>query len=200
MRRFVCLLLCLLAIAGASAPARADFIKDFRDWQKLGPEGQAAYAMALFDVMTVIVNDDPFTAARAAGLRTCAMALQIKAANVAQAITKFYADHPEARRATPFIAFNGYIERGACSPFINEARKELGLPPMKAPPLPEAPQQQSQPQQPLAAEDRAESSPSAPRRGPPWSPAGRGPRGSSRHARGCRRARCRRNARGPARR
>ena len=60
------------------------------------------------------------------------MALQIKAANVAQAITKFYADHPEARRATPFFAFNGYIERGACSPFINKARKEMGLPPMKA--------------------------------------------------------------------
>jgi hypothetical protein len=139
MRRLVCLLVCLIAIAGASVPARADFIKDARDWQKLGTEGQAAYAMALFDVMTVIVNDDPFTAARSTGLRTCALALQIKAANVAQAITKFYADHPEARRATPFVAFNGYIERGACSPFINKARSELGLPPMKASPLPKAP-------------------------------------------------------------
>jgi hypothetical protein len=140
MRRLVRLLVCLLAIAGASAPARADFIKDVRDWHKLGTEGQAAYAMALFDVMTVIVSDDPFTAARSAGLRTCALALQIKAANVAQAITKFYADHPEARRATPFFAFNGYIERGACSPFINEARKELGLPPMKPSPMPKVPQ------------------------------------------------------------
>jgi hypothetical protein len=139
MRRLVCLLVCLIAIAGASVPARADFIKDARDWQKLGTEGQAAYAMALFDVMTVIVNDDPFTAARSTGLRTCALALQIKAANVAQAITKFYADHPEARRATPFVAFNGYIERGACSPFINKARSELGLPPIKASPLPKAP-------------------------------------------------------------
>jgi hypothetical protein len=137
MRRLVCLLVFLLAL---SAPARADFIKDVRDWQKLGSEGQAAYAMALFDVMTVIVSDDPFTAARSAGLRNCALSLQIKAANVAQAITKFYADHPEARRATPFFAFNGYIERGACSPFINQARKELGLPPMKPSPMPKVPQ------------------------------------------------------------
>ena len=76
-----------------------------------------------------------------AGLRTCAMALQIKASNVAQAITKFYADHPEAHRATPFIAFNGYIERGACSPFVNKARQELGLPPMKPTPLPKPAQQ-----------------------------------------------------------
>jgi hypothetical protein len=136
MRRLVCLLVFLLAL---SAPARADFVKDVRDWQKLGNEGQAAYAMALFDVMTVIVSDDPFTAARSAGLRTCALSLQMKAANVAQAITKFYADHPEARRATPFVAFNGYIERGACSPFINKAREELGLPPMKPSPLPKAP-------------------------------------------------------------
>ena len=140
MRRIVRLLVFLLAIAGASAPARADFIKDVSDWQKLGAEGQAAYAMALFDVMTVIVSDDPFTAARSTGLRTCALALQIKAANVAQAITKFYADHPAARRATPFFAFNGYIERGACSPFINKAREELGLPPMKPSPLPKVPQ------------------------------------------------------------
>jgi hypothetical protein len=137
MRRIVLLVVCLLAFA--PGPARADFVKDFSSWQKLGKDGQAAYAMALFDVMTVIVNDDPFTAARAAGLRTCAMSLQIKAANVAQAITKFYADHPEARRATPFIAFNGYIERGACSPFINKARAGLGLPPMKPTPLPKAP-------------------------------------------------------------
>jgi hypothetical protein len=139
MRRLVCLLVFLLALLPASGPARADFVKDAREWQKLGTEGQAAYAMALFDVMTVITSDDPFTAARSAGLRTCAMALQIKAANVAQAITKFYADHPQARRATPFFAFNGYIERGACSPFINKAREELGLPPMKPSPIPKAP-------------------------------------------------------------
>ena len=139
MRRLVCLLVFTLATAGASVPAHADFIKDARDWQKLGSEGQAAYAMALFDVMTVIVSDDPFTAARSNGLRTCALTLQIKASNVSQAITKFYADHPAARRATPFFAFNGYIERGACSPFINKARAELGLPPMKPSPLPKAP-------------------------------------------------------------
>jgi hypothetical protein len=136
MRRMARLFVPLLVLAAVCGSARADFIKDFKDWQKLGTEGQAAYAMALFDVMTVIVNDDPFTAARSAGLRSCAMTLQIKAANVAQAITKFYADHPAARRATPFMAFNGYIERGACSPFVNQARKELGLPPMKPTPLP----------------------------------------------------------------
>ncbi len=140
MRRFACLFTSLFMLAAASGPARADFIKDFGDWQKLGPDGQAAYAMAIFDVMTVIVNDDPFTAARAAGLRTCALTLNLKAANVAQAVTKFYADHPDARRATPFVAFNGYVERGACSPFVNQARKELGLPPMKASPLPKATQ------------------------------------------------------------
>ncbi len=138
MRRLICVLAVLLF---GAVSAQADFVKDYASWTKLGPEGQAAYAMALFDVMTVIVNDDPYTAARGAGLRTCAMALQIKASNVAQAITKFYADHPEAHRATPFIAFNGYIERGACSPFVNKARQELGLPPMKPTPLPKPAQQ-----------------------------------------------------------
>jgi hypothetical protein len=141
MRRIASVFLIILGLLSGAPAARADFIKDFAAWQKLGQEGQAAYAMALFDVMTVIVNDDPFTAARSAGLRTCALALQIKAANVAQAITKFYADHPEARRATPFIAFNGYIERGACSPFVNKARQELGLPPMKPTAMPKVPQQ-----------------------------------------------------------
>lgn len=136
MRRLALFLACLLLIA---APARADFVKDFAGWKKLGPDGQAAYAMALFDVMTVTVNDDPYTASRSAGLRTCALALQMKAANVAQAITKFYADHPEAHRATPYLAFNGYIERGACSPFVNKARQQVGLPPMKPTPLPKAP-------------------------------------------------------------
>ena len=140
MRRIACVFLVMLGLIAASPAARADFVKDFAGWKNLGPDGQAAYAMALFDVMTVIVNDDPFTAARSAGLRTCALALQIKAANVAQAITKFYADHPEAHRATPFIAFNGYIERGACSPFVNKARKEMGLPPMKPTAMPKPPQ------------------------------------------------------------
>lgn len=141
MRRLVCLFVSMVLLALAYGPARADFIKDFRDWQKLGPDGQAAYAMAVFDVMTVIFNDDPFSVARSAGLKTCAMVLKLKAADVAQAITKFYADHPEARRATPFIAFNGYVERGACSPFVNQVRKEMGLQPMKASPLPKATRQ-----------------------------------------------------------
>ena len=65
---------------------------------------------------------------------------------VAQAINIFYNDHPEARVATPFVAFNGYFERGACSPFINKARQEMGLPPMKAPPLPDQEQQPGQDQ------------------------------------------------------
>jgi len=136
MRRLFRPLLPLLALAAASLPAQADFVKNYKEWQRLGPDGQAAYAMGIFDVMTVIMNDDPFTAARSAGLRGCAMALKLKAANVAQAITKFYVDHPEAQRATPFIAFNGYIERGACSPFINEARKKMGLPLPKGTPSP----------------------------------------------------------------
>ena len=123
----------LMALALACGPARADFVKDAREWAQLGPDGQAAYAMAIFDVMTVIVNEDPFSAARAAGLRGCAMTLKLKASNVAQAITKFYKDVPEARRTSPFVAFNYYMERGACSPFINEARREMGLPPMKGP-------------------------------------------------------------------
>ena len=141
MRRMVCLFVSMLLLALAYGPARADFVKDFRDWQKLGPDGQAAYAMAIFDVMTVIFNDDPFSVARSAGLKTCAMVLKLKSADVAQAISKFYADHPEAQRATPFIAFNGYVERGACSPFVNEVRRQMGLQPMKASPLPKATRQ-----------------------------------------------------------
>ena len=31
----------------------------------------------------------------------------------------------EARVATPFVAFNGYFERGVCSPFINKARQDV---------------------------------------------------------------------------
>lgn len=140
MRRLV---LAVLAVLSLAAPARADFIKNFEDWQRLGPDGQAAYAMAIFDVMTVVTADNKYTAARAVGLRACAIGLHMKAAMVAQAINIFYRDHPEARVVTPFVAFNGYFERGACSPFINKAREELGLPDMKQAPLPE----QTQPQQ-----------------------------------------------------
>lgn len=148
MGRLFAVLLSLVALALAFGPARADFVKDARDWQKLGPDGQAAYAMAIFDVMTVVVSGDPFSAARANGLRTCALALKLKAVNVAQAITQFYVDLPAARRATPFIAFNNYMERGACSPFINEARREMGLPPMKGPPPAAQKPQQEEMQQP----------------------------------------------------
>jgi hypothetical protein len=140
MRRMVCLLVSLFLGAAAPDPARADFIKDFGDWQRLGTEGQAAYAMAVFDVMTVVVNNDPFSVARSVGLRMCGVTLKLNAANVAQAITKFYADYPQARRASPFVAFNGYVERGACSPFVNQARKEMGLPPIKPSPIPKAPE------------------------------------------------------------
>lgn len=144
MRR---LALAAFAVLSLSLPARADFIKNAADWQRLGPEGQAAYAMAIFDVMTVVTADNKYTAARAMGLRACGLGLQLKGAMVAQAINIFYRDHPEARVATPFVAFNGYFERGACSPFINKVREEMGLPPMKSAPLPDPNQQQQQPEQ-----------------------------------------------------
>lgn len=148
MRRLVRLALPFLAVLSLAAPARADFIKNAAEWQRLGPDGQAAYAMAIFDVMTVVTADNKYTAARALGLRACGIGLQLKGAMVAQAINIYYRDHPEARVATPFVAFNGYFERGACSPFINKAREEMGLPPMKAAPLPDQGQQppEGQPQ------------------------------------------------------
>ena len=144
MRRFA---LAALAALSLTVPARADFIKNAADWQRLGPDGQAAYAMGIFDVMTVVTNENKYTAARALGLRACGVGLQLKGAMVAQAINIFYRDHPEQRVATPFVAFNGYFERGACSPFINEARKEMGLPPMKSAPVPEQQPGQNQQQQ-----------------------------------------------------
>ena len=61
MRRLV---LAVLAVLSLSVPARADFIKNFEEWKRLGPEGQAAYAMAIFDVMTVVTADNKYTAAR----------------------------------------------------------------------------------------------------------------------------------------
>ena len=139
MRR---LALSALAILSLTLPARADFIKNAAEWQRLGPDGQAAYAMGIYDVMTVVTADNKYTAARAMGLRACGIGLQLKGAMVAQAINSFYNDHPEARVVTPFVAFNGYFERGVCSPFINKARQEMGLQPMKAPPLPDQNQQQ----------------------------------------------------------
>lgn len=143
MRRLFILAVSLFAVVSTPLPAKADFIKDFRQWQQLGPDGQAAYAMGIFDVMTVFVANDKYTAARSVGLRTCAVALQLKAVMVAQAITQFYKDHPEAQSATPFIAFNGYFERGACSPFINKAREEMGLKPMRRAPVPAAPTEEA---------------------------------------------------------
>lgn len=52
---------------------------------------------------------------------------------MAQAITKYYEDHPDSQNASPFVAFNAYLERGACSPFINAARAQMGLQPMRKP-------------------------------------------------------------------
>ena len=145
MRKLTLACAMVLSLAAAAVPARADFIKDYRAWQQLGQEGQAAYAMAIFDVMTVFVANDKYTAARAIGLRKCAESLKLRAGMIAQAITKFYVDFPEQQGLTPFMAFNTYFERGACSPFINEVRKEMGLRLMKEPPK-EKPAQESQPQ------------------------------------------------------
>jgi hypothetical protein len=139
MRRFFVILVSCLAVLAVPAPAKADFIKDFRQWQQLGPDGQAAYAMGIFDVMTVLIANDEYSVARSVGLKTCAIALQLRAKLVAQAITQFYKDHPESQNAAPFVAFNGYFERGACSPFINKAREEMGLKPMRGAPVPDAP-------------------------------------------------------------
>ena len=144
MRR---LALSALAVLTLTLPARADFIKNAAEWQRLGPDGQAAYAMGIYDVMTVVTADNKYTAARAMGLRACGIGLQLKGAMVAQAINSFYNDHPDARVVTPFVAFNGYFERGVCSPFINKARQEMGLQPMKAAPLPDQNQQQPDPNQ-----------------------------------------------------
>ena len=147
MRKSVAAIGILAAMICTAVPARADFIKDYRAWQQLGPDGQAAYAMAIFDVMTVFVANDKYTAARAMGLRKCAMAMNLRSGMIAQAINKFYNDYPAQRGVTPFIAFNSYFERGACSPFINEVRQEMGLKPMReAPPV----DQQGQGQQPDA--------------------------------------------------
>jgi hypothetical protein len=138
MRRSVTFAVALLALIVGGGQARADFIKNYEQWQVLGPDGQAAYAMGMFDVMTVFIDNDQYFAARAMGLRACGVALQLRGNMLVQAINRFYADHPDARNVTPFIAFNSYLERGACSPFINQARKEMGLPLMKAAPEPEA--------------------------------------------------------------
>jgi len=40
-------------------------------WQQIGPEGRAAYAMGIFDVMIVFVAGDQYLIARALGLRQC---------------------------------------------------------------------------------------------------------------------------------
>lgn len=139
MRRLFVLMVSLCAVFSAPVPAKADFIRDFQQWQQLGPDGQAAYAMGIFDVMTVLIANDEYSVARSVGLKTCAITLQLRAKMVAQAITQFYRDHPESQNAGPFVAFNGYFERGACSPFINKAREEMGLKPMRNAPLPDTP-------------------------------------------------------------
>ena len=121
-----------LALAILTAiPGRAGYIDNYQSWMMLGPDGQSAYAMALFDTMSVFIAGDEFSTARALGLRNCAKALNLKAGMMAQAITKYYQDYPENQVASPFVAFNGYLERGACSPFINEVRREMGLPEVK---------------------------------------------------------------------
>jgi hypothetical protein len=133
MRNFWVTAVTALFVLTATSSANAGFIDNYRAWQKIGPEGQAAYAMGIFDVMIVFIASDRYATARALGLRQCGEALQLKAAMMAQAITKYYEDYPESQKAAPFVAFNAYLERGACSPFINAARAEMGLQPMKKP-------------------------------------------------------------------
>jgi hypothetical protein len=133
LRNFWFRLMTVLAVLGVTGSASAGFIDNYRSWQQIGPEGQAAYAMGIFDVMIVFVANDQYSTARALGLRECGAALQLKAAMMAEAITKYYEDYPEYQRASPFVAFNAYLERGACSPFINAARAQMGLKTMKKP-------------------------------------------------------------------
>jgi hypothetical protein len=114
--------------------ASADgFVRNYEGWRQLGPDGQAGYAMAIFDALLVFVPGDQYATARAVGLRRCGERLQLQASMLAGAISKFYEDHPESRNAPPFVAFNGYLERGACSPFINAVRDEMGLNAMESP-------------------------------------------------------------------
>jgi hypothetical protein len=49
----------------AAIPARAGYIDNYRSWMMLGPDGQSAYAMALFDTMSVFIAGDEFSTPRA---------------------------------------------------------------------------------------------------------------------------------------
>ncbi len=120
-----------IVAASIVVPARAGFVDNYRSWMMLGPDGQSAYAMALFDTMIVFIVGNDYSTATAVGLRNCAEALNLRAGMMAQAITKYYNDYPEMQMAAPYVAFNAYLERGACSPFINKIRREMGLPDVK---------------------------------------------------------------------
>ena len=134
MRKFSLTMASVVFVLSLTVSANAGFIDNYRSWKLIGPEGQAAYAMGIFDVMIVFVAGDQYSTARALGLRQCGAELQLKAAMLAEAITKYYEDHPESQRAAPFVAFNSYLERGACSPFINAVRAQMGLKQMKQAP------------------------------------------------------------------
>lgn len=67
-----------LFVLTGTGSASAGFIDNYPAWQKIGHEGQAAYAMGIFDVMIVFVAGDQYSTARALGLRQCGEALQLK--------------------------------------------------------------------------------------------------------------------------
>ena len=78
--------------------------------------------MGIFDMMIVFVAGDQYSIARALGQRQCGGGLQLKVAMMAQAITKYFWEYPEFQKASSFVAFKAYLERGACSLCINTAR------------------------------------------------------------------------------
>jgi len=52
---------------------------------------------------------------------------------MAQAITRYFWEHPEFQKVSPFVTFNAYLERGVCSLCINTARECMGLMSMNNP-------------------------------------------------------------------
>jgi hypothetical protein len=61
--------------------------------------------MGIFDMMIVFVAGDQCLIARTLGQRQCGGGLQLKVAMMAQAITKYFWEHPEFQKASSFVAF-----------------------------------------------------------------------------------------------
>lgn len=132
MRRKILGCLFGAACALSASASQAGFVENYSTWQKMGVPGQYFYVMGLFDSETIgnYEEEPDWVNAKRRGLVECVIKMKIGAPALAQAITRYYEEHPRDVAVAADPVFSRVIQ-DMCLEFINARLASTGTPQWK---------------------------------------------------------------------